>query len=252
MNEQVFGAFPKTKAPFNILKTNNRGWTSRFADSFDVEFTSEEGVRVSGKLYIPRTGKPSYPALIYAKGADDVIYPMDQDSLLPLFSNHVILVLHPRAVDYPGVSNYQMSTLRMTSALIGATIESMQLWDILRSVDYLVDGEGLHLDDISVYGRRQMGALALYAAAYDPRITRVILDNPPASHWQGPPLLDILRITDLPEAAALMAPREIVAFTRLPAEYNYTASIYALYGKKRPFREAGDLGQALNVYAGAR
>ena len=252
MNEQVFGAFPKTKVPFNILKTNNRGWTSRFADSFDVEFTSEEGVRVSGKLYVPRTGKPSYPALIYAKGADDVIYPMDQDPLLPLFSNHVILVLNPRAVDYLGVSNYQMSTLRMTSALVGATIESMQLWDILRSVDYLVDGEGLHLDDISIYGRRQMGALALYAAAYDPRITRVILDDPPASHWQGPQLLDILRITDLPEAAALMAPREIVAFTRLPAEYNYTASIYALYGKKRPFREAGDLGQALNVYAGAR
>ncbi len=80
-----------------------------------------------------------------------------------------------------------MSNIRMTSALIGSTVESMQLWDLMRSVDYLVEGEGLKLDSISVYGRKQMGALGLYAAAFDPRITRVILDDPPASHWQASP-----------------------------------------------------------------
>ena len=55
----------------------------------------------------------------------------------------------------------------------------MQLWDILRSVDYLVDGEKLKLSSISVYGRGYMGALGLYAAALDKRITRVILEDPP-------------------------------------------------------------------------
>jgi len=248
MNDKVFRAFPKTKVPFDVAKTKEGGWTSRYADSFHVEFTPEEGIRVSGQLYIPRTGKSSYPALIYAKGADDVIYPVDQDSLLPVFTSHVILVLEPRAAGYPVITNYKMTAIRMTTTLIGCTIESMQLWDILRSVDYLIEGEGLKLDGISVYGRRHMGALALYAAGLDERITRVILDDPPASHWQGPPLLCILRLTDLPEAAALVAPREIVSLTKLPAEYQYTASIYALYGKKHPFREAGDLGEALEVW----
>jgi hypothetical protein len=93
-----------------------------------------------------------------------------------------------------------------------------------------------------------MGPLALYAAALDDRITRVILDDPPASHWQGPPLLNVLRLTDLPEAAALMAPREIVSLTTLPAAYDHTASIYALYGKRDAIRQAGALGAAMQVW----
>ena len=39
-----------------------------------------------------------------------------------------------------------------------------------------------------------------------------------------------------------------MSLTKLPAEYGYTASIYALYGNKHPFRQAGDLGQALEVW----
>jgi cephalosporin-C deacetylase-like acetyl esterase len=248
LHDKVFRAFPKDKVPFDIVRRKDTGWTSRYADSFQVEFTTEQGIRVNGQLYIPKTKKPSYPALIYAKGAADVIYPVDHDPLLPVFTTHVILVLHPRAVDYPGVTNYKWSAIRMTCALIGSTIESMQLWDILRSVDYLVEGEGLKLNGISIYGRRHMGPLGLYAAAFDKRITRVILDTPPASHWDGPPLLCVLRVTDLPEAAALMAPREIVSLTSMPADYSYTASIYALYGIKQSFRMAGDLGQALQAW----
>jgi hypothetical protein len=93
-----------------------------------------------------------------------------------------------------------------------------------------------------------MGALGLYAAALDARITRVILDDAPASHWQGPPLLNILRVTDLPEAAGLVAPREIVSLTPLAPAYQYTSSIYALYGRRNAIRQAGDLGEALEVW----
>jgi hypothetical protein len=158
----------------------------------------------------------------------------------------VVLVLQPRTVDYP-VDNFQMATLKRTAAMVGATVESMQVWDILRSVDFLLDEEKLRLSSISVYGRRQMGALGLYAAALDERITRVILDDPPVSHWQGPALLNILRITDLPEAAALMAPREIVSLTPLPPSWRYTSRIYALYGKPGAIREVHGMAQATRV-----
>ena len=248
MKDKVFRGFPKANAAFDAWKSKDGGWTSRYADSFHVEFTTEDGIRVNGQLFVPRDGKASHPALIYVKGSDDVIYPVDFDPLLPAFTSHVILVLNPRAVDYPGVSNLTMTDIRMKSALIGSTVESMQVWDILRSVDYLVQAEGLNLSGISVYGRKQMGALALYAAALDTRITRVILDDPPASHWQGPPLLFILRITDLAEAAGLVAPREIVSLTRLPDAFAYTRSIYALYGMQGGIREAGGLGDALKVW----
>jgi hypothetical protein len=97
-----------------------------------------------------------------------------------------------------------------------------------------------------------MGALALYAAALDPRITRVILDDPPPSHWQGPALLNILRITDLPEVAGMVAPREIVSLTPVAEAYSYTSAIYRLYGRKRAIRLAGDLGEACRVWAHTR
>src|SRR5207237_10905864 len=118
MKDKVFRGFPQTKTAFDVWKSREGGWTSRYADSFHVEFTTEEGIRVNGQLFVPRDGKASHPALIYAKGADDVIYPVDFDPLLPVFGSHVILVLQPRAVDYPGVSNFKMTDIRMRSALI--------------------------------------------------------------------------------------------------------------------------------------
>jgi hypothetical protein len=246
MQDQVFRAFPRTKVPFDAWKGVDRGWVSRYADVSNLEFTTEEGIRVSGQLFVPRRARNSHPALIYVKRSEDIVYPVDQDLLLSTLASHVVLVLQPRAVDYPA-DNYKMATLKRTAALVGATIESMQLWDILRSVDYLIEGEKLKLSLISVYGRGYMGALALYAAAFDDRIIRVILDDPPSSHWQGPALLNILKLTDLPEVAGLVAPRQIVSLTSLPEPYRYTSSIFALYGKQAQILERQTLGDALRV-----
>jgi len=247
LKENVFGAFPKEQVPFDAWKQAHDGWTGHYADTFEVEFNTERDVRVTGWLFVPRDGKTSHPALIYVKGKEDVVYEWSHDRLIPALGNHVVLVLKPRAVDYP-LDNYQMATLRRSAALVGATVESMQVWDILRSIDYLTGQENLRLSSVSVFGRKQMGALAFYAAALDDRIDRVILDDPPTSHWQGPALLNVLRLTDLPEAAALVAPREIVSLTPLPDPYGYTFSIYALYRKPGNLRWAGSLYDALRVW----
>ncbi len=246
LHDKVFRAFPRTKVPFEVRKVKENGWTSRFADAWNVEFTTEQGIRVSGQLYVPRDSGSALPVLIHVNGAADIVYPVDHDLILPALGKQIVLVLRPRAVDYP-VDNFRMATLRRTAAMVGSTIESMQVWDILRSVAFLADEEKLPIKSISVYGRGEMGALGIYAAALDKRITRVILDDPPASHWQGPALLNVLRITDLPEAAALVAPREIVSLTALPPQYDYTASVFALHGPKARIRLAGGLAAALRV-----
>jgi cephalosporin-C deacetylase-like acetyl esterase len=245
--ERVFRLLPSSKVPFATWKAPIKSWAERYSDAYHVEFTTEDDIRVQGQLFIPREETRRETAFIYAKRAEDVIYAIDWDPLLPLLGRMVVLVLHPRAVDYP-VDNYRLTTIKRSVALVGGTLETMQLWDLLRSLDFLVGDQGLPLKSISVYGRGEMGPLGLYAAALDDRITRVILDDPPASHWQGPPLLNVLRLTDLPEAAALMAPREIVSLTPLPAAYDHTASIYALYGKRNAMRQAGALGAAMQVW----
>jgi hypothetical protein len=147
------------------------------------------------------------------------------------------------------MDNFRVAATQMSAALLGSTVESMQLWDILRSIDYLVEEEKLQLSSISVYGRKQMGALALHAAALDDRIKRVILDDAPGSHWQGPPLLNVLRVTDLAEVAGVVAPREIVSLTPAPESFRLTDAIYRLYGHRAAVREAHSLGDALRVQA---
>jgi hypothetical protein len=146
------------------------------------------------------------------------------------------------------MSNFRMAATKMAAGLLGTTLESMQLWDLLRSIDYLVDEEKLSLSAISVYGRREMSAVALYAAALDERIGRVIVDDPPESHWTGPALLGVLRYTDIPEVAALVTPREIVSLTRLPSGFDLTKRIAKLHGKQAAIREARALGDALKVW----
>ncbi|HEU0139708.1 MAG TPA: hypothetical protein VFQ79_08360, partial [Bryobacteraceae bacterium] len=244
---RVLRLLPSTKVPFETWKAPVKSFVDRYCDASDVEFTTEKDIRVQGQIFIPREEKYRQSALIYVKRSDDIVHPIDWDPLLPLFGRRVVLVLHPRGVDYP-VTNLQLSTIKRTAALLGGTLETMQLWDILRSVDFLTAEQGLNLKSISIYGRGQMGPLGFYAAALDNRITRVILDDPPGSHWQGSPLLNILRITDLPETAALLAPRELVSLTPLPHAYDYTASIFALYGKRDAIRQAGGLGEAVRVW----
>jgi len=58
-----------------------------------------------------------------------------------------------------------------------------------------------------------VGILALYAGLFDERVNRVIMSDAPGSHWQGPALLNILRITDIAEVAGAFAPRQLVSLT---------------------------------------
>jgi len=247
LREKVFRNFPRQKTEFASWKGPETVWTTRYADSYNVEFTTEESVRVHGQLFIPRNGKSSHPALIYVRGESDIVYSIDYDSVLSAFGNHVVLILKPRAVDYP-MNNMRRAATKMAAGLLGTTLESMQLWDVLRSIDYLVDDQKLSLSSVSVYGRRDMSTVALYAGALDDRVTRVIVDNPPVSHWSGPPFLNVLRYTDMPEVAGLVLPRELVSLTRLPSEFDLTRRIAGLYGKQASIREAKALGDALRVW----
>jgi hypothetical protein len=243
----VLRGLPSATVPFDTWKGADNRWASRYAETINVEFTTEQDVRVQGMLFVPHEAKYRRSAFIYAKRIEDLVYPIDWDPLLPVLSRQVVLTLHPRCVDYP-IDLTRLTAIKRSVALLGGTLESMQLWDILRSIDFLTKDQNYDLQSISLYGRGQMGPLAVYAAALDDRISRVILEDSPDSHWEGPPMLNILRFTDLPEVASLLAPRELVSLTPLRRGFEYTASIYGLYGKKDSIRHAGGLGEGGKLF----
>ena len=93
-----------------------------------------------------------------------------------------------------------------------------------------------------------MGILALYAAIMNPGPDCVVLDHPPTTHWDGAYLLNVLRVTDIPEAAALFAPHELVLLQPAGNGFAHTAALYHLTGHANQFQKARSLPAALKVW----
>jgi hypothetical protein len=104
----------------------------------------------------------------------------------------------------------------------------MRLWDVLQAAAALRDVSG---SEVVTAGSGVAGALGLWAGILDERIPQSILFDAPTTHLDGPIFLNILRYTDLPEAAALMAPRRVTFYGSMPAAYRETQGIFTLYGR---------------------
>ncbi len=141
-----------------------------------------------------------------------------------------LMIVFPRGVGEIPWNKVIYRDMLRNAMHVGHTVDSMRLWDVLQSVEVLKRQGQVDLRRITILGRSGSGILALYAAILDDSIAQVMLIDPPVSHRQGPIFLNILRYTDLPETAALLAPRRLVFYGRVPEEYDYTQSVYRLLG----------------------
>jgi cephalosporin-C deacetylase-like acetyl esterase len=248
LRNKVFRWFPKEKTDFHTqVARNEGGWAARYVDYEDVEFSSEPGIRLRAQLLTPKNPSKPAPVLIYVKRPGDSIYFLDLDELLPVLGRYTVLILNPRLTEFP-VTPAEYAEIERTASWIGRTVASMQVWDILRSIEWLASEQKISAPSVSIYGKGDMGILALYAGLFEERIQRVILNEPPASHWQRPALLNVLRVTDIPEVAAAFAPRQIVSLTTLPVQFSYTRRLYNLQGHPGKLTQATSLPEALQVW----
>jgi len=248
LKEKVFRWFPTGKIPFQTqVSTRSGGYMPKYADYKEVSFQTEDGVRIRAQLLTPKHRGPDTPLLIYVKRAGDSIYFMDTDELLPLLGRHTVLILSPRFTEQ-SLSAPEYTDIERTAVWVGRTIAAMQVWDILRTVSWAADEEKIAAASISLCGKGEMGILALYAALFDGRIKQIILNDPPASHWQRPALLNVLRVTDIPEVAGAFAPHRLVSLTKLPATFDFTQRIYRRERASNQFTQSGSLPEALEVW----
>lgn len=249
LSSKTFRWFPTNQIPFNTQVSRNRGgWANRYAEYKDVTIQTEPEVRIRIQLLRARNRSKDTPLLIYAKRRGDSIYFLDLDELLPIMGRCDIAILNPRLTEV-SVSAKELAEIERTASWIGRTVAGMQVWDILRTVDWLANEEKLSPTSLSVYGKGEMGILGLYAALYDNRISQVIVRDPPATHRLGPALLNVLRITDAPEAAAALAPRKLVFIDdQVPNAFQWTRSIYDLHAQPDAINSAGSVPEALEVW----
>ncbi|MCP5112908.1 MAG: hypothetical protein GY953_18945 [bacterium] len=112
---------------------------------------------------------------------------------------------------------------------VGQTVDSLRLRDVVRALELLRSIEGVDQSRITIAGDGTPGVLGLYAAILDPKVHQVLLLRPPTTHADGPVFLNVLRYADLPEAAALLAPRRLNFYGRIPVEFEPGRHVWELY-----------------------
>jgi cephalosporin-C deacetylase-like acetyl esterase len=248
LRERVFRWFPHEKIPFKARVGRDKGgWAAQYADYKEVFFETEPGVPIRGRLFRPRKLTQKTPLLLCVKRPIDSIHPFDIDELLPVLGRATVLVLNPRLTEHP-VPPFELAEVERSASWIGRTVAAMQVWDILRAVEWAAREECVPMSSVTVYGKDEMGILGLYAALFDDRIQQVILKDPPASHRQGPALLNVLRVTDIAEVAAAFAPRKLAILGAIPASFDYARGVYRFHGRPENLTSAGSMPEAMEVW----
>ena len=141
------------------------------------------------------------------------------------------MIVYPRGVGQaPWERTFWTDTMR-NAMHVGHTVDSMRLWDVICAAQALAAQDGVVPERIMTVGRGVSGILGLYAAILGAPIEQVTLIDPPSSHVEGPYFLNVLRHMDLPEAAALLAPRRLNFYARMPGAFAEIHRVYELYGK---------------------
>ncbi|MEN6607808.1 MAG: acetylxylan esterase [Bryobacteraceae bacterium] len=198
----------------------------------ELDVVTGDGITVHMLLAKPSKPVSQAPGLIYVASDEEDPAAIHQTFRgINLRDAAIRLVVYPRGVGEVGWKKSVWKEFFRNAMLVGRTVDSMRVSDVLASLSVLRRQEGVDPARITVCGKGVSGILGLYAAVLNTSIHQVMLMDPTTSHAQGPIFLHILRYSDLPEIAALLAPRRLNFYARVPREYEYTKNIYSLYGK---------------------
>jgi len=181
-----------------------------------VTYNSFDGMRVRAILSLPQAESVRLPALLVADHRKGIrVWGNEQPLEANQWGNRAVLIVEvidrgTRALEQnlrSFTDDDALHHMRRQAMIVGTTIESMQVYELLRSIDLLRSLPEVDGSRITVTGRFQDGVNGLYASLLDGRVHEVILGSPPASHTQGPHYLGILRYTDIPKFIKLMRAR---------------------------------------------
>jgi cephalosporin-C deacetylase-like acetyl esterase len=223
LRREVFRYFPSQPAPLAAQWGPKSEAQGRIAQT--VSFTAFDGLRVKATLSTPVGATGKLPALLIA----------DHRRGIPVWGNEQPLernqwglraVLLVETLDRGSRSierNLRSFTdddpvhhMKRQAMVAGTTIESMQVYELVRAIELLRSMADIDTARITVTGKGELGVAAMYAALLDGRVSRVVLHSPSPSHRQGPHYLGVLRYTDIAGTAALLGPK-VSVYGEVPA-----------------------------------
>lgn len=184
----ALGGLPTDKTP---LRAQVTGVVER--DGYVIEkvvFESLPGFRVTANLYVPKTGRPPYPALLGTAGhsAEGKAGGTYQSVWMTLAKRgYVVLAYDPpgqgerfeyldkatgKSLVGAGVAEHNMTG--MQCLLTGQSIARYFVWDGIRAFDYLLTRKEVDPRRIAVAGNSGGGTQAAYQGVGDQRLAAVI------------------------------------------------------------------------------
>ncbi len=171
------------------------------------------------RLILPEPSKPEKEAEKKTPAAKKSDHPSKPVETLPpetwesawsaVEAGKVLVVFAPRGVGLTAFNPTQkkQTQIRRRFMLLGQTLEGVQLWDVRRAIQVARGLPELQSARWQWMGRQDGAGMILYGALFEPGPDRMVLYEPPASHRDGLPLLNVRRIWDVPEALAVVATR---------------------------------------------
>lgn len=172
---------PPTRTPPAVKGTSKRGQSAYTIETVDL--APEQGITLKTEIIAPTAaGSAPRPVVIVAIETESPPAPSwDRELATWIDGGFTVVVAQLRGLlppDKPGDFGYTMRyRTAMRAITIGRTMAGMRVQDLLAIYDHLAARPDVKAKEISVIGRGQMGAVALYAAALEPGIKKIIADG---------------------------------------------------------------------------
>jgi len=239
LNLRTFGAFPKEKPEFKSKLEFRTLDGARFGEEI-FSFVPENGWRLKVDINWANNPDSLNPLLIILRNYDDERWAAEAfASEITVGRN--IAYFEPRGIGEFGWAPELQWHVRRASAWTGRTVASMQVFDLLRCLEFCRTLPGVDPAKISIAARDEMGVIALYTALIDGKCESLTLKNPPETQDQisnpsgrGPAteMLNCLRITDVYQLPALLSPATITFYGNTPPAYKWSEDILVSLGKE--------------------
>jgi dienelactone hydrolase len=228
LKEKTFAGWPASAGAAELKRVSNK--TDQGIDLVDYELSSQPHVKVP--LHTWTRGEVTRLDRIVINVMEDELA-MDKSELpraaQPLLDENAMVVFVTTARGAERLDERKQTHVRRRYALLGQTVDGMRAYDVRRAVQAVrkLPGAG-EKTQITLRAKGPMAGVALYAALFEPSVTRLELQDLPTSHKEGPQLLNVLRIMDVPAAVAMAAERATVVLeTADPHAWPYPKSVAA-------------------------
>jgi cephalosporin-C deacetylase-like acetyl esterase len=237
LKSRTFNHFPKEKCPLEPKKVFRTNDNDKFGNEI-YSFVPEKGWRLKVDIHWRNSPDNPQPLMIVLRNPEENRNESER-FIEDISGEWNIAFLEVRGVGEAGWPSDLQWHIRRASAWTGRTIASMQVYDVLRCIEFCRSLKGVDQGKVGIAARDGMSVVALYSALLDGKCNTLFLQNPPESQdlpsspdgkGNATEMLNCLRITDVCYLPALIPETEITFRGTVPFAYQWSERIRKVLG----------------------